>query len=111
MVGKSVQRIAPDAIKALQGYKFPGNVRELENIIERAVILADTEVITLKELEVSPTTPKAFVKKGTLEDIQKQVIQEALLRWEGNRSKAAEELGITRQTILNKIKEYGIEDV
>jgi two-component system response regulator AtoC len=111
MVGKSVQGIAPDAIKALQGYNFPGNVRELENIIERAVILADTDMITLKELEVSPTAPKTFVKKGTLDDIQKQVIQEALLRWEGNKTKAAEELGITRQTILNKIKEYGIEDV
>jgi two-component system response regulator AtoC len=111
MIGKSLQGIALEALKALQGYSFPGNVRELENIIERAVILADTDMITLKELEVSPTAPKASVKKGTLDDIQKQAIREALLRWEGNRTKAAEELGITRQTILNKIKEYGIEDV
>ncbi len=111
VIGKSVQGIEPEAILALQNYSFPGNIRELENIIERAVILADTEVISLKDLEVSPTTPKAFVKKGTLDEIQKQVIHEALLRWEGNKTKAAEELGVTRQTILNKIKEYGLEDV
>jgi two-component system response regulator AtoC len=111
VMGKSVHGIASNAIKALQNYSFPGNIRELENIIERAVILADTEMITLKDLEVSSTAPKAFVKKGTLDDIQKQAIREALLRCEGNRTKAAEELGITRQTILNKIKEYGLEDL
>jgi len=107
-IRKSIQNITPDALNILQNYHFPGNMRELENIIERAVILADSEMISVKDLAVSPTAPKAFVKKGTLDDIQKNAILDALLRWDGNRTKAAEELGITRQTIIKKIKDYGL---
>ena len=109
IIGKAVHSMAPDALNILQNYHFPGNIRELENIIERAVIMADSDTITVKDLAVSLTTPKAFAQKGTLDEIQKKAILEALLRWEGNRTKAAEELGITRQTIINKIKEYGLE--
>ena len=110
IVGKSVQQIEPDAIKALQGYNFPGNVRELENVIERAVILSETDAITVKNLGIFPDAPKSSIKKGTLEEIQKQAILDSLRRWEGNRTRAAKELGINRRTILNKIKEYGLEN-
>ena len=109
-IGKPVQNMTPDALNILQNYHFPGNIRELENIIERAVILADSELISVKDLAVSPTASKAFSKKGTLDDIQKNAILDALLRWEGNRTKAAKELGITRQTIITKIKEYGLDE-
>ena len=110
-VGKSVQSIDPEAIIALQNYEFPGNVRELENIIERAIILARTDTITLKDLGIVPPTAKIRMKRGTLDEIQKQAILEALRRWEGNRTRAAEELGIHRKTLLNKIKEYKFEGV
>ena len=113
IIGKSIREIESKAIKALQSYEFPGNVRELENIIERAVILTTTETITLKELEITPTAPKPKieVKRGTLEEIQKQAILDALRRWDGNRTRAAEELGINRRTIQKKVKEYGLESV
>ncbi len=110
-VGKSIQGLEPEAIRALQGYKFPGNVRELENIIERAIILARTDMITLNDLGIMLTVPRARMKKGTLDEIQKEAILESLRRWEGNRTRAAEELGINRKTLLNKIKEYGIEGI
>ncbi len=108
---KSVDAVEPDAIHALQNYHFPGNIRELENIIERAIILADAKSITLKELDIASLASKAFSRQGTLDDLQKHAICDALLRWEGNRTKAAQELGISRQTLLNKIKEYGIQDI
>jgi two-component system response regulator AtoC len=111
VIGKTIQGIDPEAIRSLQSYKFPGNVRELENIIERAVILATTNTITLKELEITPTAPKTIVKTGTMEEIQRQAILDALRRWDGNRTRAAEELGINRRTIQKKIKEYGLESV
>jgi two-component system response regulator AtoC len=110
-VGKSVQSIEPDALKALQNYSFPGNVRELENIIERAIILTGTTTLTIKDLGLLTTSSKLSVKRGTLKEIQKQAILDSLRRWEGNRTRAAEELGINRRTIQNKIREYGLRDV
>ena len=109
-VGNPIQGIEPEAIRALQNYQFPGNVREMENIIERAIILARTNRLTLKDLGIELTNPKARVIKGTLDEMQKQAIIETLRRWEGNRTRAAEELGINRKTLLNKIKEYEWSD-
>jgi len=109
IIGKTVEGIEPDALRALQHYDFPGNIRELENIIERAIILTHTNLITLRELEIVPTHPATVrLPSGTLDDIQKHAILEALNRWEGNRTRAAEELGINRRTIQKKIKEYGL---
>jgi two-component system response regulator AtoC len=110
-IGKSIQGIDQEAVKTLQSYNFPGNVRELENIIERAIIFAKTEMITLHDLGLASSTSRPYVKKGTLSEMQKYAIIEALRRWEGNRTRAAEELGINRKTLLNKIKEYGLKDV
>jgi two-component system response regulator AtoC len=102
--------IEPDALQALQAYHFPGNIRELENIIERALILCDNEKITLTDLGMEPlqNSLKA-VPKGTLKEIEKWAINQALIRWEGNRTKVAGELGISRKTLQNKIKEYGLD--
>jgi len=111
VIGKSIQGIHPKAIKALQSYDFPGNVRELENLIERAVILAETDTITLKALGITPSTPKYIIQKGTLAEIEKQAILATLMRWEGNRSRAAKELGVARKTLLSKLKQYGVESV
>jgi two-component system response regulator AtoC len=108
-IGRPIKGIDPEALKSLESYGFPGNIRELENIIERAVILAETDTIRLKDLGISPNTPRFRIKSGSLDQIQKQAIIEALSSWEGNRTRAAEELGISRQTLLNKIKEYGLE--
>ena len=109
LIGKNICGIAPNALHALEAYDFPGNVRELENLIERAVILADTDTITLKDLGLAPATPKYQPSRGTLQEIERQALADALMRWEGNRTHAANELGITRKTLLNKIKQYHLE--
>ncbi|MBN2440529.1 MAG: sigma-54-dependent Fis family transcriptional regulator [Spirochaetales bacterium] len=104
-----IKGITPDALQLLKNYTFPGNIRELENIIERAFILAETDMLTMQDFDIEPE-PKTFaVKKGTIRQIEKDAILTALARWEGNRTKTAEELGITRRTLFNKMKEYGIE--
>ena len=109
IIGRAIIGINPEALNSLESYKFPGNIRELENIIERAVILAETDTIRLKDLGIAPNTQQFRIKRGTLDQIQKQAVVEALISWEGNRTRTAEELGISRQTLLNKIKEYGLE--
>jgi transcriptional regulator of acetoin/glycerol metabolism len=68
-------------------------------------------MITVRELEIVPTNSRQTLPHGTLEDIQKQAILDALRRWDGNRTKAAEELGINRRTIQKKLKLYGLEQV
>lgn len=108
---KSIQGIDPESLRVLQNYDFPGNVRELENLIERVVLLAETDTITLKDLDITETTANIPIRKGTLADLEKQAILAALRRWEGNRTRAAEELGITRRTLLNKIKVYGFQHI
>lgn len=109
-IGKTVESIEPEAVRALQNYAFPGNVRELENILERAMIFSQSSTITAQDLRLPSKTPtKVSAKKGALNEIEKQAIIETLLRWEGNRTKTAKELGIDRKTLLNKMKEYGID--
>lgn len=110
-LGTRIQGIEQDAIAALQRYAFPGNVRELENIIERAMIFAKGDTLTTGDLGLDVEPARTPPKGGTLEEIQKAAIIEALQRWEGNRTRAAAELGINRKTLHNKIKEYGLRDV
>ena len=109
---KNIKGVEEKALIALKSYKYPGNIRELENIIERAVILSEREIITINDLGIYPvkTNPVNEIK-GTLDEIQKRVITETLKRWNGNRTHASKELGISRRTLQNKIKEYGISSV
>ena len=107
--GRYIKGITPDALQLLTHYSFPGNIRELENLIERAFILAETDMLTVNDFDIEQLPHTNPVKKGTIKEIEKDAILIALTRWERNRTKAAEELGITRRTLFNKMKEYGIE--
>ncbi len=115
-VGHKVKGFTADALKMLCSYDFYGNVRELENVLERAIIFSSGEDITAEELDLhSPMFGKE--QKGTgkgdvksLKDIEQDAIIQSLHRWEGNRTKAAKELGISRRTLINKIQEYGLEE-
>jgi DNA-binding NtrC family response regulator len=113
-------KIARDAIAALERYPWPGNVRELENAIERAVALAEGEVLEIGDL------PPAILRAGELETLgdsvrtgklgfeaalgnfEKTLILEALARADGNQTRAAEQLQITRRSLKLKMDRYGI---
>jgi two-component system response regulator AtoC len=114
-LGKAVRGVQPEALEALQNYPFPGNVRELENLLERAMIFAESDTLSATDLAL-PAAPRPAPAAGgreqgsprTLESLEKEAVIAALRRWEGRRTRAAAELGISRRTLLNKIKEYGI---
>jgi two-component system response regulator AtoC len=114
--GRGKPSLSPEAIEKLASYSFPGNVRELENILERALIYCAGSAIRAEDIELherlggAQASAKAAVEAaaGTLDDIEKQAIIDALSRCGGNRTRAAELLGVSRKTILNKIKLYGL---
>lgn len=121
-MGRQFTGLTPEAMEKLKEYRFHGNVRELENILERAAIFTDGSIIGEDELdlranELEPSFGEetscgglAFGDEAvSLKDIEKQAIERALRRWEGNRTKAADELGITRRTLINKIAEFGLD--
>jgi DNA-binding NtrC family response regulator len=99
-----------EVIELFMNYDWPGNVRQLKNIIERAAILATSERIGVQELpeeifsarqEVSPSSPVKPLKV-----LERQAISEALLLYQGNKSKASRVLGISRKTFYKRLKEY-----
>lgn len=117
---KTVKGFVPLAVDMLLNYDWPGNVRELENAIERAVILLTGEHITEKQLPLNitkkypdlSTSPIAAapVMDGTrsMEEIEKEAILATLKASGGNKSETARRLGITRKTLHNKLKNYGL---
>ena len=125
-IGKELRgreaRLTPDAVAALRQHHWPGNVRELENAIERACILSDTmslephdlglgasraaESDTLRELDLSGTL--SDVGHRVLRLVERRKIARALETNLGNKSKTAEDLGVSYKTLLNKMKEYAL---
>jgi two-component system, NtrC family, response regulator HydG len=103
-MNKTVPRLSSSAAEKLIGYSWPGNVRELENMMERAVILAgaQVEVSDLPVLSDAPARPTNF------RDIERKAIEEALALTNGNRTRAAEQLGISVRTLQYRLKEYGL---
>jgi two-component system response regulator AtoC len=117
-MGKSIRGLTEQALRKLSNYAFPGNVRELENLLERALIFTESDTLTADNLDLpdvaDPTTQDPQTQEippGTLRDLERKAIETALLKWEGNQTRAAEELGITRRTLFNKIHEYGLTKI
>jgi DNA-binding NtrC family response regulator len=112
--GSRVERITPEAVEKLIGYDWPGNVRQLENVIERALVLCPGTELTpadvrLDEVPRGRTAP-AFLPDGvTLEQHEQALIREALERAGGNKSKAARLLGLTRNALRYRLSQMGIE--
>ncbi len=109
---KAVSSVSEDALKILLNYFWPGNVRELENIIQRAITLSQHEVILPDDLPASiiqKTDEKLFEKameeKFTLDQLEKEYIKRVLIETGGNKSKAAERLGLDRKTLYRKLEE------
>ena len=107
-MGGRIEGISPEALRKLQGYPFPGNVRELENLLERACILAGTGTIEAVDLDLRGVTEGG--QPATLQEIERRSILSALQRWEGNRTRAARELGISRRSLQYKLKAFGAEE-
>jgi len=117
-LGKNVRSVADDALAKLVAYAWPGNVRELENVIERAMILADDERISLRELpenvrgDAAAISPQARAGDYSLAAARRRFetdwIREALEAAKGNRTHAARLLGISHRALLYKLKEYGL---
>jgi transcriptional regulator with PAS, ATPase and Fis domain len=108
---KDVRSVSADAMSALMNYEWPGNVRELEHAIERAVILANTTSIRLRDLPPELTRkPRRLAGDDTLdlEQQERASIERALERFGGNRRKAAEALNISTVTLWRKMKRYGL---
>jgi Response regulator containing CheY-like receiver, AAA-type ATPase, and DNA-binding domains len=105
-------RIAKEALERLRGYTWPGNVRELDNEIERAVALAYGDTITMTDLSdplQQQTTLPAAGGKSLLKDSEKQLIEQALKEAKGNKTQAAERLGMSREGLRKKLKRLGME--
>lgn len=106
--GKSGLRINKTAEEKLLGHHWPGNIRELQHTVERAVILSDGQVLKASDFPFQQKFHSTSMEAPlTLEEMEQQMIQKALERHEGNHSAAAEQLGITRQTLYNKLKKQG----
>lgn len=101
--------ISAKAIEKLENYSWPGNVRELQHAIEKAVILCDNHLIGANDFVFKMDEfTKVEAYSGTIEDMEKQLIAAAIEKQMGNLSAVSNQLGITRQTLYNKIKKYGI---
>ncbi len=97
--------ISPPALRKLNEYSWPGNVRELQHVMERAVILSNNVMLESEDFLLQQKTRKR-IQPSTLGEMERSMIEASLEKNRGNLSKAASELGITRQTLYNKIKKY-----
>jgi len=109
---RDIRGITPDALSALKGFDYPGNVRELENLVERAFAMGAREQITLADLP-SLTARAAGLPTisdrslPTLAEVEKDLILRALALLDNDKEEAARALGISRRTIYRRLKEYG----
>ncbi|MEQ8223437.1 MAG: sigma 54-interacting transcriptional regulator [Candidatus Eremiobacterota bacterium] len=109
--GKDIQSISDEALSLLMKHNFPGNIRELENIIEHTFILCKGSIILAEHLpeQFISSHPVQYQKKS-LKDMEKYVIYEALRKNNWNKKETAKELGIDKTTLWRKIKLFGIEN-
>jgi len=111
--GKEITGADPDVLEVLQNYPYPGNVRELENIIERAVALADKRTIRLKDLpsDLQRLSVKSLENGGlpTLEEKEREYIRQVLIETNYQRAQAAKILSIPRTTLWRKMKRLGLD--
>ena len=106
---KGGMSFAPDAVEKIESLPWYGNIRELQHAVEKAVILNDGGEVHASEIEGSsrPATPTDSAPQ-TLDDMERTAIANAIKECEGNLSQVASQLGISRQTLYNKIKKYGL---
>jgi len=112
--GKPQKMITENALKILIEYDWPGNIREMQNLVERLCTIKQDPVVQLKDLTALTISKKSIINnslKEAVNSFEKQYIAETLDLVKGNRKKASEKLGIHRNTLLAKIHEYGLNAV
>jgi DNA-binding NtrC family response regulator len=117
--GVSHPRLSPEALEALQQYEWPGNIRELRNVIERAVLLSNDGTITARDLPLGSSAPAREATSAatggdaaaqlSLADLERQHIENVLTRVHWHQGRAATMLGISTKTLYRKIREYGFQ--
>jgi DNA-binding NtrC family response regulator len=101
-------KINSQAIRKLMKYSWPGNVRELQHTIEKAVILTDSGTLKPEDFVFRSMAKPAETATLTIEEMEKQMIEAALDKYNGNHTAVANQLGVTRQTLYNKLKRYDL---
>ena len=104
---KPGMRIDQSVMKQLAGYPWPGNIRELQHAVERAVIMGGGRMLKSADFLMPKASHTPVTNSLKVEDVEKQAIRKAIDRFDGNLSKASEELGIGRTTLYRKMKKYG----
>jgi DNA-binding NtrC family response regulator len=106
----ALKRFSDETVDLLQKYDWPGNVRELENLVRRAVALCRNPLVTPSDLvlEIDHQSPGALELRAgmSIKELEKRIIQITLTETEGNRTKAADMLGVSLRTLRNKLREY-----
>lgn len=108
---RNVNGLSDEAIRLLKGHSWSGNIRELSNCIEKAVILSENEILTASDIEIQQTSPSESIEVSstdTLEETEEKTIRAAMARFGGNLSMVAKSLGISRPTLYAKLKKYNI---
>ncbi len=112
--GRTVPRLSADALAALESYPWPGNVRELGHVLERALLNAGGTTLTADDLPSTLVSPEqvaegATSERPTLDELEQRYVAFVLKETRGNQSRAAEILGISRKSLWEKRKRYGID--
>jgi two-component system, NtrC family, response regulator AtoC len=112
-----VRGAAPDFLRALEAYPWPGNVRQLRNVIERALVVSSGPVLTTADLppEMRPTAPgppvlEVSIGDCSLQDVEREMISRTIEFAGGNKTKAAEMLGISLRTLYNRLERLEIKE-
>ncbi|MCF7816641.1 MAG: sigma-54 dependent transcriptional regulator [Kiritimatiellales bacterium] len=111
--GKQIEGFTPAAVDVLSAYGWPGNIRELRNLVERMVVLSRGKLLDVKDIpvQVREQASGGEIKIDadlTVDEMEKRMIVQALEKTGGNRTKAAEKLGMSRRTLHRKLNEYGL---
>jgi Nif-specific regulatory protein len=117
--GRSIRAVSARALASLEAYSWPGNVRELRNVLDRAVMLCRGDVVKSSSLRLGPTSPntgprgtappEGYRPTASLAEVEADHIARVLRSAGGNLSRAADTLGIHRNTLARKVRAYGIE--